>query len=505
MLYVKTAESPSPSPTAATAADFPIVIIGAGFAGIGMAIQLKKAGIRSFRIFERASEIGGTWRDNTYPGAACDVPSHLYSFSFEPNPDWSRTYSPSAEIQAYLLRCVEKHGLRAHLELDTAIEDARFDERDGTWTLRTSAGETVRARAVVAGVGGLVDPKLPDIPGLATFAGKTMHTARWDHDYDLAGKRVAVIGTGASAIQVVPAVAPIVAKLSVFQRTPAWVVPKMDGDIAPSARERFRRFPVLMKLVRFGIFAFTEWIGPRIFLDWPWLKRRAERLSLEHLDACVKDPALKAKLRPTYQFGCKRVLISDDYWPAFERPNVELVTEGIREIRPHAVVTNDGREHPVDAIVLATGFALNIGTPPFPVHGRAGRSLAEAWAPGAVAYKGVTVSGFPNWFIMMGPNTGPGHTSVLVYTEVQIGYALQAIRRMIADPAVKFVDVRQDVQDAYNAGIQGRMKYMAWSSGCSSWYLSPNGENHSLFPGLASEYRVRTRWFKPGEYEVARF
>jgi cation diffusion facilitator CzcD-associated flavoprotein CzcO len=504
MLYAKTGDLAAPTTDGTSAVDFPIVIVGAGFAGIGTAIQLKKAGIHSFRILERASEIGGTWRDNTYPGAACDVPSHLYSFSFEPNPDWSRTYSPSSEIQAYLLRCVEKYGLREHLVLDTAVTAARFDDGDGTWAVRTSRGETLRARAVVFGVGGLVDPKLPDLVGLDGFAGKVMHTARWDHGYDLAGKRVAVIGTGASAIQVVPAIAPVVGRLSVFQRTPAWVVPKLDGAISEPTRARYRKHPALMQLRRFGIYAFTELIGPRIFLDAPWLKKRAERYALDHLDASVRDPVLKAKLTPRYQFGCKRVLVSDDYWPTFERPNVELVTEGIREIRPHAIVTNDGREHPVDAIVLATGFALNIGTPPFPVHGRGDRSLAEVWAPGAVAYKGVTVAGFPNLFIMMGPNTGPGHTSVLVYTEAQIGYALQAIRRMIADPGIKYVDVRQDVQDAYNRGVQGRMKYMSWSSGCSSWYLSPNGENHSLYPGLATEYRLRTRWFKPAEYEVVR-
>jgi cation diffusion facilitator CzcD-associated flavoprotein CzcO len=494
VLYVKTAESSAPAATS-PAVDFPIAIIGSGFAGIG---------IESFTIFERAAEIGGTWRDNTYPGAACDVPSHLYSLSFEPNPDWSHMYSGSNEIQAYLLRLVEKHDLRRHLHVNTAIVEARFDEGEGIWTLRTSAGETVRARAVVAGVGGLIDPRLPDIAGLESFAGKVIHTARWDHEYDLAGKHVAVIGTGASAIQVVPSIAPIVGKLSVFQRTAAWVVPKKDFAFSARVQRLFRRFPLLMKLHRFLIFALTEWIGPRIFLDWAWLKRRAERYSLRHLDACVKDPALKAKLTPTYRFGCKRVLISDDYWPAFERPNVELVTDAIREIRPHSVVTVDGREHPVDAIVLATGFALNIGAAPFPVYGRGGRSLAQVWGPGAVAYKGMTVAGFPNWFVMMGPNTGPGHTSVLVYTEAQISYTLQAIRRMIADPSIRYVDVRQDVQDAYNRGLQGRMKHMVWSTGCSSWYLSPSGENHSLYPGLASEYVLRARTFKPSEYDEAR-
>lgn len=484
--------------------ELPIAIIGAGFAGIGMAIQLKKAGIRSFRVFERASEIGGTWRDNTYPGAACDVPSHVYSFSFEPNPDWSRMYAGSGEIQSYLLGCVEKHGLRGHLDLDTAIVEARWDETRALWTLVTSRGERVEARVVVSGVGGLVDPKSPDIPGLASFAGKTMHTARWDHDWVLAGKRVAVIGTGASAVQVVPAIAPAVGRLTVFQRTPAWIMPKRDHAIGARARALFRARPWTMKARRALLYALSELMGPVVFLDAPWLSRIGERLSERHLRACVRDPVLRDELRPRFQFGCKRVLISDDYWPTFERPNVELVTERITEVRPHAVATADGREHPIDVLVLATGFALNIASAPFPIHGRDGRTLDREWDAGAVAYKGVTIAGFPNWFVLMGPNTGPGHTSVLVYTESQIRYALQAIRRMIADPSLRSVEVRREVQDAYNAALRRRMKHMVWSSGCTSWYLSADGGNHALFPGLASEYVARTRTFRPSEYVLVR-
>lgn len=502
MLYVKTNQEPQPPATAATA-DFPIAIIGSGFAGIGMAIRLKQAGIHSFTMFERSAEIGGTWRDNTYPGAACDVPSHVYSFSFEPNPQWSRMFAESREIHAYLLRCVEKYGLRPHLRLNTAIIEARFDEARGVWSLRTSTGETVTARVVASGVGGLVDPKLPAIPGLETFQGKMFHTARWDHDYDLTGKRVAVIGTGASAVQVVPAIAPKVGKLSVFQRTAAWVVPKRDRAFSERAQSRFRKYPLFMRLWRLLLYSFSEAMGPLIFLDAPRLSRIGERMSERHLRHCVADPDLRAKLRPTFQFGCKRMLISDDYWPAFERDNVDLVTDGIVEVRAHSIVTADGREHPIDAIVLATGFALGLATAPFPIVGLGGASLADVWSGGAVAYKGVTVSGFPNWFIMMGPNTGPGHTSVLVFTESQIGYTLQAIRTMI-DEDVRYVNVRQDVQDAYNAGIQRRMKHMVWSSGCSSWYLNPDGENHSLYPGFASEYCARTRKFRPAEYQLVR-
>ncbi len=483
--------------------DFPIAIIGAGFAGIGTAIQLKKAGIDSFTIFERAGEIGGTWRDNTYPGAACDVPSHVYSFSFEPKPDWSRTFAESWEIQEYLLGVVEKWKLREHMLLDTEIVEARFDEEEGAWTLTTGSGDTFRARVVVAGAGGLVDPSFPDIKGIESFAGEMIHTARWDHDYDLTGRRVAVIGTGASAVQVVPSIAPQVETLAVFQRTPAWVVPKPDHIYSEEEKERLRRQPWRLWLSRTLRYWGSELFGPLVFLDAPRLSRLGERMSMRHLHQQVKDPELRRKLTPDFQFGCKRILISDDYWRSFERDNVELVTEPIEEIVREGIRTRDGALHEFDAIVMATGFSLNIATAPFPVTGRDGRTLDEVWSGGAVAYKGMTVSGFPNWFILMGPNTGPGHTSVLVYTEAQIQYALQAIREIMRED-LRWVDVKQEVQDAYNAGIQGRMKHMVWSSGCSSWYLSADGENHSLYPGFAAEYILRARRFKPSEYEIAR-
>ena len=488
---------------AAGAADFAIAIIGAGFGGIGMAIRLKQAGIRSFTMFERAGDVGGTWRDNTYPGAACDVPSHVYSLSFEPNPDWSHKFSESGEIQAYLLRIVEKWGLRAHLRLNTEIVEARFDEEAGAWSLRTNHGETFRARVVVSAVGGLVDPKLPDIPGIHSFAGTIFHTARWNHDYDLAGKRVGVIGTGASAVQVVPSIAPIVDGLTVFQRTAAWVVPKRDKSYGEGRRRFYARFPGALRASRTLQYLASELFGPMVFLDSKPLSAIGEKLSMAHLRAQVSDPELRRKLTPDFQFGCKRILISDDYWASFERTNVELVTEPIVEIRPAGIATKDGRLHELDAIVLATGFALGLAKAPFPVTGRDGRTLDDVWRRGAVAYKGMTVSGFPNWFILMGPNTGPGHTSVLVYTEAQIAHALQAIEKLRSE-GLKWVDVRQDVQDRYNAKIQGRMKYMVWS-GCKSWYLSDDGENHALYPGFAAEYVLGARRFEPAEYDVAAF
>jgi cation diffusion facilitator CzcD-associated flavoprotein CzcO len=478
--------------------EFPIAVIGAGFAGIGMAIQLKKSGIESFTIFERANEIGGTWRDNTYPGCACDVPSHVYSYSFELNPNWTRSFAGSGEIQSYLLHCVEKYGLRRHLRLNTAITEAIFDEEAGLWSLSTDTGEKVSARAVASGVGGLVDLAYPDIKGMQSFTGEMFHTARWNHDCDLTGKKVAVIGTGASAIQVVPAIAQGVEKLSVFQRTPHWVVPKLDRPIPKRSREFFARHPRAQRLLRWLLFGLSEAWGPIVFLDSP-LSKIGERSSLKHLELSVADPDLRRKLTPDFQFGCKRVLISNDYWSSLERENVELVTDPITEIRSESIETRDGQEHSVDVIVLATGFALGLANAPFPVTGLSGRTLDDVWKDGATAYKGMTVSGFPNWFIMMGPNTGPGHTSVLVYTERQIGYAIQAIQKLRSED-IKYLDVKPKVEDAYNAGLQKRMKHMSWSSGCNSWYLNPDGSNHSLYPGYASEYCLRARKFKPSEY-----
>jgi len=384
--------------------------------------------------------------------------------------------------------------------LNTAISDARFDEQTGLWTLTTSDGDTITARVVVSGVGGLVDPASPDIKGIEEFTGEMFHTARWNHDYDLTGKNVAVIGTGASAIQVIPAIAARVGRLSVFQRTAHWIMPKGDWRISERTKRLFARFPLALKATRFLLFWMSEALGPLVILD-TRLSKLPERVSLKHLEKSVSDPELREKLKPSFQFGCKRVLISDDYWPSLERENVELVTEGIARICSEGIETEDGVLHSVDAIVLATGFDTGLAMAPFPIAGLGGRMLDDAWRQGATAYKGMTVSGFPNWFIIMGPNTGPGHTSVLVYTESQILYILQAIKRLISED-IKYFDVKEQVQDKYNAGIQGRMKHTSWTSGCNSWYLTETGENRALYPGLASEYCARIRRFRPSEYDV---
>jgi cation diffusion facilitator CzcD-associated flavoprotein CzcO len=367
--------------------------------------------------------------------------------------------------------------------------------------LTDGTGGRFEARVVLSCMGGLVDPAFPEIPGRESFSGRIIHTARWDHGYDLAGKRVAVIGTGASAVQVVPSIASQVAHLAVFQRSAGWVIPKLDKVYSARGRGLLEKVPLALRISRAAKYWSSELWGPLVFLDSKRLSAVGERLALGHLEAQVRDPVLRERLTPKFQFGCKRVLISDDYWATFDRTNVELVTEPIEAITPTGISSRDGSLRDFDAIVFATGFDLGFTKAPFPIRGRGGRSLEQAWKDGAVAYKGLSVAGFPNWFIMMGPNTGPGHTSVLVYTEAQIAHALRAIRK-IRDEGLRYVEVRQEVQDRYNVRLQRRMKHMVWSTGCTSWYLAKDGSNRSLFPGFAAEYVARTRRFRPSDYRI---
>jgi cation diffusion facilitator CzcD-associated flavoprotein CzcO len=481
-------------------ANHPIVIIGTGFSGLGMGIRLKQAGIRDFVILEQASGVGGTWRDNHYPGAACDVESHLYSFSFEPNPGWSRTFAGQAEILAYLEGCADKYGLRPHIRFDTAAVGASFDERTGIWTVETSRGERLTARILVSAIGGFSSPSYPDIPGLASFEGKVVHSARWDDSYPLEGKRVGVVGTGASAIQIVPSIAPKVSQLHVFQRTPPWIVPKLDRPIPEEEQQRFRRVPLLQRFARARQYALRELFAVG-FVENPALLRFASRFAVRYMKASVRDPALRAKLVPSYTMGCKRVLPSNDYYPTLTRENVELVTEGIREIRPGSVVTADGRERPLDALVLATGFTVAEFVLPFPMTGRGGRDINEAWRDGAEAYLGTTVSGFPNFFVIFGPNTGLGHNSMIYMIESQLNYAMSAIEAMRAR-GLKLVDVRPDAQARYNERIHARLTKTVWNTGCTSWYRTKSGKNTTLWPGFTFEFRLRTRRFDPADYEL---
>jgi cation diffusion facilitator CzcD-associated flavoprotein CzcO len=476
-----------------------VCIAGTGFSGIGMAIKLKQDGIHDFVLLERAGEVGGTWRDNSYPGCACDVPSHLYSFSFEPNPGWSRTFSPQPEIWDYLRRTADKYGVTPHVRFRHELVEAAWDADAGLWRIETSNG-SLTADVLVSAVGGLSEPKLPAIPGIERFQGAAFHSAQWDHDFDIEGKRVAVIGTGASAIQIVPKIQPKVGKLSVFQRTPPWIVPQRDRPVSRFERFLYRLFPPAQLAMR----ALIYWARELFVLG--FMRPRAggpnERLSLRHLKSQVPPGELRDKLTPNYRMGCKRVLISDSWYPALQQPNVELVTDSIAEITPRGIRTVDGREHELDAIVFGTGFHVTDLPIAQRVRGADGLLLEETWQGSPQAYLGITVSGFPNLFVLLGPNTGLGHNSVVFMAEAQINYVMESLRFM-RRAGVGAIDVRPEVQVAYNEGIQQRLQGTVWNSGgCQSWYLDAKGRNTTIWPGFTWPYRQRTRQFDPADYAL---
>ncbi|WP_423195274.1 Baeyer-Villiger monooxygenase [Cupriavidus sp. H19C3] len=496
------ADATGPADRADRADHCDIAIVGSGFAGLAMGIRLKQAGSADFLIFEQADAVGGTWRDNHYPGCTCDVQSHLYSFSFAPNPDWSRMFSPQAEIRAYLEHCTDRFGLRPHLRFGHALRRATWDEDAGMWRLEMANDRTVRARVLVSAMGGLSRPALPDIPGLASFAGTCFHSQQWRHDYPFAGKRVAVIGTGASAIQFVPQIAPQVAHLDLYQRTAPWILPKPDRAMGPRERWLFRHLPFTQTLLRAGIYWMLE---ARVlgFVMHPRLMKAVERLARRHLARQVADPALRRTLTPDYTIGCKRVLISNDYYPALARPNVDVVTTGIDHVEADAVVLRDGTRRPVDCIVLGTGFHATDPLPRGVIVGRAGQDLLDAWRDGAQAYLGTTVAGFPNLFFVVGPNTGLGHSSMVLMIESQVAYILDALRAMRAQ-RVHAVAVRAPVQHAFNARIQQKLDRAVWSAGgCASWYLDPrSGRNTTLWPGFTWQFRRATASFRMRDYET---
>lgn len=479
-----------------------VLIVGSGFAGLGMAIRLKQSGIDDFVVLEQAGEVGGTWRDNHYPGAACDVQSHLYSFSFEPWPEWTREFAHQREILAYLRHCADKYGVRPHIRFNTKVTGARFDERTGLWEVTAGDGAPIQARVLIPGCGPLSKPQLPDIPGLASFQGKTFHSARWDDTFSLEGKDVAVIGTGASAVQIVPEIAPRVRRLSVFQRTAPWLLPKPDGPIPSWKRALFRRAPLAQKLARRRIYWTRELLAVGFVVE-PGVMRLVERVGRRFLRKHVGDPALRARLTPEYTMGCKRILPTNDYLPALQRANVEVVTQGIAQVRAHSILTQDGQERRLDALILATGFEAAEAAAPFDVRGRGGLSLDAAWREGAEAYLGTTVTGFPNLFLLVGPNTGLGHSSMVFIIESQLAYVLSAIERMRA-LQLRSVEVRPEVQAAYNARLQARLAKTVWATGCRSWYLTRTGKNTTVWPGFTVEYRWRTRRFDRDAYDEQR-
>ena len=479
-----------------------VVIVGAGFAGLGMGISLRRRGIRDFVVLERASSVGGTWRDNTYPGCRCDVPSHLYSLSAAPNPEWTRAFSKQPEIHRYLRETAERSGVIDHVRLDTDMTDARWDEDAREWRVETSTG-SMRAKFLLTAIGGLVEPRLPEIPGLAEFEGEVFHSARWNHDYDLRGKRVAAIGTGASAIQFVPQIQPEVERLHLFQRTPAWVAPLRDRPITRLERALFRRFPRLQQLNRKAIFWSREALVLG-FVKRPKLMRFLQRGAEAHLRRQIPDRELRRKLTPDYTMGCKRILISNDYYPALTRENVDVHAEGLAEVRGSTLVGTDGARAEVDAIILGTGFQVTDFPGMRVIHGRGGTSLSERWDGSPRAHRCTTVSGFPNLFVIGGPNVGIGHTSAVEMFEHQFVYALDAIETARRED-IAAVDVRPEVEERYVAEIDRKMAGTVWmKGGCQSWYLDRHGRNSTLWPDWTMEHARQTERFDLAEYEVER-
>lgn len=476
-----------------------IVILGTGFSGLGMAIQLKKHGYNDFVIIEKASDVGGTWRDNTYPGCACDIPSHLYSFSFAPNPYWSHTYSPQHEIRSYLRHCTERFGLLSHIQWNSALQEATWHEDEQRWYITTTQGR-LSTNLLILGNGPLSEPSLPSISGIESFKGTLFHSARWRHDYDLTNKRVAVIGTGASAIQFVPQIQPHVGHLTLFQRTPPWILPRQDQAIASWQHTLFRFLPMVQRLIRTRMYWQRELLvlGFRSHGD---LLGRAEQLALGHLRRQISDPDLRAKLIPQYRLGCKRILLSNDYYPALTQTNVELVTERIRAVRAHSILAENGQEHEIDTIICGTGFHVTDTQLPQYVYGRTSQSLADTWQTGPSAYLGTSVAGFPNLFLLIGPNTGLGHNSMVYMIEAQTAYILDCLHIMDRYK-LQTVEIQAEAQEAYNVLLQQQMQCTVWASGCASWYLAANGRNTTLWPTFTFKFRHQTRRFDLQHYRA---
>lgn len=494
------------SPTHSNAASentVDVLIIGGGFSGLCMGIKLREAGMNSFLILEKSADIGGTWWDNRYPGCACDIPSHLYSFSFEPSNEWTRMYPGRQEIHDYLKRCVERYKLAPHIRVNARFQEAVWDEAAGVWHAITQDETRIQARVLVSGMGALHVPRYPELKGLDRFKGHAFHSATWDHSVELEGKNVAVVGTGASAIQFVPQIAPRARKLHLFQRTPPWIVPRLDFAFSDKWKRRFRRIPVTRWALRQYIFWRQEFrvLG---FLGNETVRKKAEAIALRHLARRIKDPKMREALTPKYLLGCKRVLVSDDFYPALNRPNVELVTDAIAEVREHSIVTQDGVERPIDVLIYGTGFRATEPLIGCRVVGRNGVEIHEAWGKRMCAYLGVTVAGFPNFFILLGPNTGLGHNSVVLMIEAQVRYAMNCLKLMKRYKQ-RVIEVREDSQKRFVDEIYRRMGGTVWlSGGCKSWYQDQDtGEITTLWPGSVISYLRLTRSVSASDYKLS--
>ena len=475
-----------------------IVVIGAGPGGICAGIGLLQAGYDDFVILDKAQGVGGTWWHNTYPGAACDVPTHLYSFSFELNAAWSRPYATQPEIQRYMDHVVDRYGLRSHLRLGTGVKGLYWDDECLVWRVLTEASEEIEADVVVSAIGMFNELSWPQVPGLDEFEGKLFHSARWDHDHDLSGRRVGVIGSAASAVQFVPEIAPQAGELVMFQRTANWVLPKDDTPFDDETLAELQANPISVRRRRWNL-----WRELNLFTQFndTVLLGKAERAGLRNL-ALVEDPEVRAKLTPTEPYGCKRPLISNEYYPTFNRPNVEVVTDPIERVTADGVVTADGTHRPFDTLIAATGFQVQRYLSALDVTGRGGVELSAAWSDGAQAYLGITTSGFPNLFMLYGPNTNQG--SIIYMIECQVAYLVRQLQRM-DDEGLVWIDVKADVQEAYNAGLQAELdRFEVWKYDCNHYYRNSSGRIVTQFPGDMANYRERTSQPDPDAYEVGR-
>ena len=483
-----------------------VAVIGSGFGGLGAAVRLRREGITDFVVLERAGTLGGTWRDNSYPGCACDVPSHLYSFSFAPNAEWPRTFSGQQHIRDYLEQVADIFGIRQHIRFDHEVRSIRWDDDELHWEIDTAHAE-LTADVVVSATGPLSDPKIPDIPGLDTFPGKVFHSARWDHGVPLGGRRVAMVGTGASAIQIVPSIQPEVSRLTVFQRTPPWVLPRVDRAISAPERWLHARVPATTKLRRGILWGIRE-LQVGAFTKHPNELGFVEGLAKRNLGRAIKDPELRRKLTPAYRIGCKRILLSNDYYPALAQPNVDVVASGLKEVRGSTLVAADGTETEADALIFGTGFHVTDMPIADRIKGRDGTTLAEAWGGGMEALRGASAAGFPNLLTVIGPNTGLGNSSMILIIEAQLNYMADFVRRLdhLARPGGRVaLDARPAAVKDWNARVQERMKRTVWNTGgCDSWYLDANGRNTTVWPGTTSEFRKVTRKVHTEEYEVLR-
>lgn len=477
-----------------------IAVVGGGFGGVGAAVMLRRAGYEDVTVFEKGERVGGVWHHNTYPGAACDVPSHLYEFSFAPN-RWSRRYAPQAEIQAYVEGVARHHGVLDKVRTGTAVKSAIWDEERGVWRLETSAGPH-EAQVLLTACGQLSVPKKPSIQGLESFSGPAFHTAEWRHDVDLTGKRVAVIGTGCSAIQAVPAIQPIVERLDVYQRSPGWTIPRMDYAYPGWAHTMFKRFPAVRRLDRALIFGLME-LGAAAMTRHRWMLPAFRAVARRQITAAIDDPELRRKVMPTDELGCKRTMLTDDWYPALTQPNVELVADRIAEVTSSGIRDENGVERPADVLVLATGFASHDFVAPMEIAGRDGRTLTEEWGAVARAYLGLSVPGFPNMFLLYGPNTNGGTGSVIYTIEAGVGHVIAALEALERGEASR-IEVRDEAAERFDRELRDALAGTVWHSGCTNWYVDENGNDPSQWPWVWSTYRRRTARLEPGAYALDR-